>query len=103
MGEGPTLWRDKLAHIVMKEADARERYANFVLPTLHSPYEIWLKEHEDGKLRKNYVGLFQMGKNALLVVIRINRDGSLLWNMMQRDIKGLDSMRCGWLVFKKKS
>lgn len=99
---GPrTVWRDKLAHMVGKAEDARERYANYVLPTLEKPYEVWLKEHEDGKLRENYVGLFREGRNALLVVIRINRDGSLLWNMMQRSLKDMDKLRQGWLVYLK--
>ena len=96
-----TIWRDKLPHMVEKEADARERYANYVLPTLTKPYEVWLKEHTDGKLRENYIGLYDEGKYALLVVVRINRDGSLLWNMMQRTPKNMDSLREGWLVHGK--
>ena len=94
-----TIWRDNLPHLVAKEADARERYANYVLPTLEQPYEVWLKEHTDGKLRENYVGIYQEGRNALLVVVRINRDGSLLWNMMQRPPKDMDRLRDGWLVW----
>ena len=96
-----TIWRDNLAHLVAKEADARERYANYVLPTLQTPHEVWLKEHTDGKLRENYIGLYNEGKYALLVVVRINRDGSLLWNMMQRTPKNMDSLREGWLVHGK--
>lgn len=96
-----TIWRDKLAHMVEKEADARERYANYVLPTLTQPHEVWLKQHADGKLRENYVGLFREGGNALLAVVRINRDGSLLWNIIQRTPKKMDSLREGWLVHSK--
>lgn len=98
-----TIWRDKLAHMVAKEVDARERYANYVLPTLTQPYEVWLKEHADGKLRENYVGIYREGRNALLVVVRINRDGSLLWNMMQRPPKDMDRLREGWLVYGGKT
>lgn len=98
-----TIWRDKLAHMVEKEADGRERYANYVLPTLTQPYEVWLKEHTDGRLRENYVGIYQEGRNALLVVVRINRDGSLLWNMMQRPPKDMDRLREGWLVYGSKT
>lgn len=96
-----TIWRDKLAHMVEKEADARERYANYVLPTLTQPHEVWLKQHADGNLRENYVGLFREGGNALLAVVRINRDGSLLWNIIQRTPKKMDSLREGWLVHSK--
>lgn len=96
-----TIWRDKLAHMVAKEPDARERYANYVLPTLQQPYEIWLKEHADGKLRESYVGLYDVGKYAMLVVVRINRDGSMPWNMMQREPHKLDRQREGWLVWQR--
>lgn len=98
-----TIWRDKLAHMVGKDADARERYANYVLPTLQQPYEVWLKQHEDGRLRENYIGLFRAGKYAFLAVIRVNRDGSLLWNIMQREPKKMDGRREGWLIYKKES
>lgn len=96
-----TIWRDNLPHLVAKEADGRERYANYVLPTLTQPYEVWLKAHVDGKLRENYVGIYQEGRNALLVIVRINRDGSLMWNMMQRPPKDMDRLREGWLVYAK--
>ena len=96
-----TIWRDSLPHIVAKEADSRERYANYVLPTLEQPCEVWLKEHADGKLRENYIGLFSEGRNALLAVVRINRDGSLLWNVMQRAPQDMDRLREGWLVYTK--
>lgn len=93
--------RDKLAHMVEKRLDARERFANYILPTLQSPYEVWLVEHMDGKLRENYIGLFRESKYGLLVIVRVNRDGSLLWNVMQRDAKGMDRLREGWLVYQK--
>lgn len=96
-----TIWRDHLAHMVKKEADARERYALYILPTLLDPYEVWLKEHEDGKLRENYIGLFQGEGYALFVIVRINRDGSLFWNMMHREPQKMDTKREGLLVYKK--
>lgn len=95
--------RELLAHMVEKRPDARERFANYVLPTLERPFEVWLKQHEDGKLRENYIGLFRETKYSLLVVVRINRDGSLVWNIMQREDKKMDKHREGMLVYKKKS
>lgn len=65
------LKRELLAHMAEKEADARERYANFILPTLQNPYEIYLTEYEDG-FRERYIGLFT-GKSDILTVVRINR------------------------------
>ena len=95
--------RELLAHMVEKRPDARERFANYVLPTLIQPFEVWLKQHEDGKLRENYIGLFREAKYSLLIVVRINRDGSLVWNIMQREDKKMDKHREGMLVYKKKS
>lgn len=97
------IQRDLLPHMVEKEADARERFANYVLPTLETPFEVWLKEHEDGKMRENYIGLYSESKYSVLVVVRINRDGSLFWNFMHREDKKIDKLREGWLVWQKKA
>ena len=94
--------RELLAHMVEKRSDARERFANYVLPTLEQPYEVWLKQHKDGKLRENYIGLFRDGKYSLLVVVRINRDGSLMWNMMNRKERDMDKLREGALRWAPK-
>lgn len=95
--------RDLLPHMVEKEADGRERFAKYVLPTLQEPFEIWLKEHEDGKLRENYIGLYSGAKYSVLAVIRINRDGSLFYNFMHREDKKIDKLREGLLVWQKKA
>jgi SPP1 gp7 family putative phage head morphogenesis protein len=89
----------KLPHIVQKRTHARERYANYVLKTLQDPYEIYNKQYEDGP-RRRYIGLFT-GKNNLLVVVRINKDGSLLWNVMQADDKRINKQRKGELIYGK--
>lgn len=90
---------DLLAHIVADRQSARERYADFILPTLTDPFEIWLTRYEDG-YRKRYIGLFT-GRNDLLVVVRENRDGSLMWNVMQRDDRKMNGMREGGLLWFK--
>ncbi len=90
-----------LPHMVEKRADARERYANYVTATLENPFEVWLTAYEDGTYRKRYIGIFS-GPKDLLVVLRENRDGSLWWelyNMMQRDSKGLNKLREGTLLY----
>lgn len=88
-----------LSHMVAKTSDSRERYANFILPTLLQPYEVWLAEHEDGVFRHRYIGLFE-DKN-LLVIVRINKDGSLFYNLIQARAKSLDSKRFGTLLYGK--
>jgi hypothetical protein len=85
-------------HIVEKRLDSRERYARFILPTLQSPLEVWKTAYEDGH-RERYIKLFQ-GKNDLLVIVRLNLDGSLLWNIMQRKTSKMDDLRLGELLWK---
>jgi len=90
-----------LPHTVEKRADARERYANYALATLRDPFEVWLTAYDDGAYRKRYIGVFKADKD-LLVVLRENRDGSLTWdlyNLMQRDAKGLNKLREGRLLY----
>lgn len=102
---GPALSRllieyGYLAHMVEKDADARERYANFVLPTLIDPFEAWATLYSDGTIRPRLIGLFE-GKKQMALVLRLNRDGSFLYNMMQADDKRLDDFRVGALLHGK--
>lgn len=87
-----------LGHIVEKELDAREQFANFILPTLESPFEVWLAEYEDG-FRHRYIGLFEDA--GLLAIARLNKDGSLLWNMMKAKDAYINRQRSGILLFGK--
>lgn len=88
---------DLLGHLVEKRSDARERYARFILPTLSQPFEVWLTRYEDG-YRKRYIGLFG-GRNDLAVIVRENRDGSLMWNVMHARDKDMNKFREGALLF----
>lgn len=36
-----------------------------------------------------------------MVVVRINRDGSLLWNVIQAKDKRMNNMRVRWLLYGK--
>jgi hypothetical protein len=93
------LSRETLPHLIEKRQDARERYARYIIPTLQNPYEVYLTEYPDG-LRKRYIGLFS-GKENLMIIIRMNRDGSLLWNIIQAKDKRMNNMRVGWLLYGK--
>lgn len=98
---GPVYLREELLqHMVEKRTDARERYAKYVLPTLESPYEIWLTEYEDGGFRERYIGLFDAPNDLLAVVLR-NPDGTLLWNVMQAKDKDMNKQRVGTLLWTK--
>lgn len=82
-----------------KRADRRERYALYMRATLAQPFEVYLKEYADG-FRSRYIGLFE-GADQLLVVARINRDGTLVWNFMQGDAKALNRQRVGALLYNR--
>ncbi len=88
----------KLVHLVEKRDDARERYGLFMLATLARPFEVYLTEYDDGTLRTRYIGLFE-GSRQLLVVALVNRDGTVLWNIMQSDAKRLNEQRVGTLRY----
>ena len=91
--------QDNLLHLVIKRDNARERFANFIIPTLMEPYEIWATQYEDG-VRNRYIGLFT-GKYDMAVVARVNLDGSLLWNIMNVEDKKLNKHREGELLWIK--
>ena len=91
--------KEKLLHLVEKRDNARERYANFILPTIITPYEIWAVKYEDG-VRNRYIGVFT-GKYNLAVVAMVNLNGSLLWNIMNMEDKKLNKHREGELVWVK--
>lgn len=89
-----------LGHIVEKRADARERYANFVIPALERPLEIWRSTYDDATERLRYIGVFD-GERDLMVVVRVNRDGSIMWNLMQSADRDMNRMRAGRLVWPR--
>lgn len=98
-GETLLAHRDRLPHMVEKRQDARERYGNYVMATLKDPYEVWLTGYGDG-LRKQYIGVFT-GKYDLQVVVKEEKDGTIVWNFMQADDRRMNSHRVGTLLTKK--
>lgn len=98
-GDLVIIHRDRLRYPLKSRAEARERYANFILPTLSDPYEIWLTDYDDG-VRKHYVGAFTRHRNVL-VVVRPGSGGNLLWNFMQADDRRMNGHRLGTLLYSK--
>ena len=98
------LNRETVAHIVEKEGDKRERYANHILPTLTEPNEVWLTAYAKGEkveFRKRYIKVFKGNKRNRggLAVTVLNPDGSLLWNFIPTDQAGLNRNREGDLLY----
>ncbi|MDR1452259.1 MAG: hypothetical protein LBI57_08045 [Helicobacteraceae bacterium] len=89
--------RSKLPHMVDKPLDQRERFANYVLPTLQNPYEVYVTQHADGSRRRRYIGLFEGGKSFLAVTML--RDGNILWNIIPSKDGRANKFRKGWLIY----
>lgn len=99
---GDVLLRaEYIDHVTEKDNDARERFANYILPTLVEPYEVWLTMYDDGRPRRRYIGLYHTSKYDMLVVARVNTDGSLFWNLVHATAKRLNKLRVGKLLWGK--
>ena len=68
-----------LTHVVEKRKDKRERFTNYILPTLEDPSEAWLTEYDDGSFRRRFIKLFSESDKQSLVIPRENRDASLFF------------------------
>ena len=91
-----------LPHVVNDRRAARERYANYILPTLREPLEVWLSRYEDGSFRRRLIALFEEARRQSLVVARENRDGSILFNFIPAGRETyLDTQRQGLLLHRK--
>lgn len=94
-----SIVRDKLAHIVEKRVDARERYVKLALDTLEQPYEIWETMYDDGMVRYIFIGMYKQKQQMLVVVAPWG--GKVLWNFMHTEAKGLNKHRRGNLLYSR--
>ena len=107
--EDVAIRREWLPHLLEKQP--REQWADYILPTLEDPLEVWLspvKNNATGKIvyRRHFITLFDdAGKNrAALAVAQENKDSSLLWTFFPRsDMKRLDKQRQGFLLYRKQA
>ena len=101
--------KKQLPHLLEKQR--REQWANYILPTLEDPLEVWLspvKLKPSGKIvyRRHFITLFDdAGKTrGALAVAQENKDSSLLWTFFQgRNFKYLDRKRKGVLLYRKQA
>jgi hypothetical protein len=99
--ESVRIHDSSLLHVVEKRTEARERFANFILPTLRNPTEIWATKYDDATVRNRYIKLFPGVKYDLLVIVRVEPDGSIFWNMMQRERKKMNELRVGNRIYEE--
>jgi SPP1 gp7 family putative phage head morphogenesis protein len=100
------ITRGSLNHIAgdgRKPDIQRTRFANFIVPTLEAPIEIWDVPFQDGTVRRRYIALFSFAETDRggIGIVRINRDGSLLWTWFNRRLNQIDALREGTLRFNR--
>ena len=93
-------------HIVEHSLGHRERFANYVLPTLQQPGEVWghWTQGEDGSvvIRQRYLARFD-DANTLLVVQEMPKIGALAWTFFPiRESRRLNRYRVGDLLYRGK-
>ena len=101
--------KEHLPHLVRKQH--REQWANYILPTLEDPLEVWLspvKNNATGKIvyRRHFIALFDdAGKTrGALAVAQENKDVSLLWTFFsQHKMRQIDMKREGFLLYSKQA
>ena len=101
--------KERLPHLVEKQH--REEWANYILPTIEDPLEVWLspvKLKASGKIayRRHFIALFDdAGKTrGGWVVTQENKDGSLLWTFFsQHKMRQIDMKRRGFLLHRKQA
>lgn len=89
---------ENIFHLIEKRDNARERYAAYILPTLQNPFEIWGTAYSDGTTRNRYIGLFT-GKTYIAVIVKVEPDGSVMWNIMNADRARMNKFREGDLLW----
>ena len=107
--EDVVIRKKHLPHLVRKQP--REEWANYILPTLEDPLEVWLspvKNNATGKIvyRRHFITLFDdAGKTrGALAIAQENKDGSLLWTFFPRGkMRQIDKQRQGFLLYRKQA
>ena len=101
--------KERLPHLLEKQH--REEWANYILPSLEDPLEVWLspvKNNATGKIvyRRHFITLFDdAGKNrGTLAIAQENKDSSLLWTFFPRgNMRQMDKQRKGFLLYRKQA
>ena len=94
------IHRQHIRHVFTKREQHREKFINWIIPTLEKPNEIWLTEYDDG-FRRHFIKFFK-GKKSMLVIARENKNGSLFWNIIPTSKTNyIDRRRKGRLLYKK--
>lgn len=87
--------------VMLKPKDARERWVNFVVPTLRDPGEVWLQEQvRDDRTIYRRVFLAAYPDSDMLVLAQEEKEGWLLWNYYSLRENELNTRRVGKLLYR---
>jgi len=92
-----------LTHVVEKMSDGRERFGNFVLPALQTPDEVWVVDYDDNTARRRFIKIFSGAKYDIVVIVLEQADGSVVWNMFNRERKAMNALRVGRLIYRQET
>ena len=70
-----------------------------LLPTLMTPDAVWAAAYDDGTKRRRFIKLFTGGKYDIATIDMQNPNGSILWNVIIRERKGMNNLRVGALEY----
>lgn len=95
-------------HIVDRKKDHRERFADWILPSLRDPAEVWLTEVTDGRGRKVYRRQFVTAFEGVdgetkptVAVIQEGKDDSLAWTFVPTRDSYANGRRRGFLLYRR--
>ena len=55
----------------------------------------WATAYDDGTRRRRFIKLFTGGKYDIVTIVMQNPNGSILWNVIIRERKGMNNWRVG--------
>ena len=65
-----------------------------------APDEVWQVSYDDDTLRKRFIKLFSGAKYDMLVIVNQLPNGNIVWNLINRDRKGMNALRVGQLLYE---
>ena len=92
-----TLTGDFVKHVAAKRGEARERFADYIVPTLEDPVEVWLQATiRDGRVLYEPV---YIGDHGTYSVVQEHRMGTLGWAFYPE--RGMERHRRGYLLYRR--
>ncbi|HMS25998.1 MAG TPA: PBECR2 nuclease fold domain-containing protein [Burkholderiaceae bacterium] len=95
------ILNSSLANIAQDRSVAKERFANFLTPTLEQPTEIWEAEYDDGSYRQHFIKVFGMDDLGIVAFVVVQAAGHVLLDMDAKTRAELNDLRVGKLLYQE--